>query len=151
MTRNNLREHLHWLVSSKPFAPPLPGPTPRAGKLSPTQTDPLYDSLEAELLGPTTTLSSPIHVAGGRIDHAGREFDFARPLLPASSYNTGKGKEMARLQSGPRSNTKRLLSHTSPDPLQTPTPCSARRPSTSLKDQYTAAYEQGNNSKSCED
>ena len=128
MTRNNLREHLHWLVSSKPFAPTPPGTPAPASYLSPAQIDPPYDPLQVELRGTSTTRSSEIHVAGGEIDHAGGEFEFARPLLPASLYNIGKSEEMARLQSGPRSNTKRLLSHASPDPVQTPTSYSGKRP-----------------------
>lgn len=149
MTRNNLRENLSWLVSSKPFAPPPPGPAPPASYFSATQDTPIHDSLLVEQQRHATSLPSLTRTAGGGIDHAGKEFEFTRPLHPASSFHTAGGEAMARLQSGPRSNTRRLLSHSSSDPLQTPTPYSSRRPSTSLRDQYAAAYGHGNDSKSC--
>lgn len=150
MTRNNLRENLSWLVSSKPFAPPPPpGPALPASYLSATQDTPQHDSLQRERQGLATPLSTQTRTAGGAIDHAEKDFEFARPLHPASSFNTAGSEAMARLQSGPRSNTKRLLSHSSSDPLQIPIPYSGRRPNTSLRDQYTAAYGHGNDSKSC--
>ena len=144
MTRNNLQEHLYWLVSSKPFAPPPPGSAPPASYFSATQEATSNDPLRVAPRGTTTFHPGQSHTARGDLDHVGKEFEFARPLLPASSYNIRNSEEMARLQSAPRSNTKRLLSRNSPDPLQTPTPYPGRRPSTSLKDQYTARYEHGN-------
>ncbi len=148
MTRNNLREHLSWLVTSKPFAPPPLGPAPPASYFSTAQDAPPNNTLQEEARELPTSLLTPSHTAGGDIDNVRRDFEFARPLLPASVLNAGGSKEMARLQSAPRSNTKRLLSHTSPDPLQTPTPYSGRRVSASLKDQYTAAFEHGSYGKS---
>ena len=143
MTRNNLREHLSWLITSKPLAPPPPGPAPPTSYFSATQDAPCNNTLQEEPRELSTSLPTPSHTAGGDINNVHRDFEFARPLLPASVLNAGGSEEMARLQSAPRSNTKRLLSHPSPDSLQTPTPYSGRRVTASLKDQYTAAFEHG--------
>lgn len=66
---------------------------------------------------------------------------FARPALPASVLKAQSKNEMARLQSGPKSNNKpRMLSERIPLSLQTPVASSVPVPSTSLKDQYNAQW-----------
>ena len=138
MTKHNLEEHLSWLLGSKPFAPPPARPTP------PGEPSPLIPDIEADLQ------ESVIHdtrIQGDNVQSQ-RITDSAQLPLPSRHWNSGGTETMARLQSGPRSTTKpRLLSRISPDPLQTPAPYTSRVSGNSLRDQYSAAYEQSKHGK----
>ena len=141
MTSHNLREHLHWLLVSKPFAPPEPLPTPHTQLASTQGAAEILD--EASVRVSSSTAPEILRTAeSGNVAESGRKPDFIRPAIPnRSNSSTGLG-DMARLQSGPRSTHKpRLLSHASSDPLQLPTPRTAHTTRISLTDQYKAAYE----------
>ena len=134
MTKHNLKQHLHWLLGSLPTEPPQPvyaPPTPSIGNA-------LSLPPNLERLGS----NSVVWEADGNVGSSARQPEFVRPTLPASVLNTQAGNDMARLQSGPRSNNKpRLLSEHIPVALQTPASTSIRKPGTSLKDQYIAQWE----------
>ena len=135
MTKHNLDQHLHWLLASLPSEPPQPAhaPPPTStveGVLSPSQqverptSDPTADGVD------------------GNVDSSAQQPEFVRPTLPASALGIQNGREMARLQSGPKLSIKpRLLSEQIPVALQTPTSNSVRKPGTSLKDRYSAQWE----------
>lgn len=138
MTKNNLREHLGWLIECGPCQPSQSIRTPPSAELAialgpylETQSLPqVSESIVEESTG------VPSHVGDSQVDKI-----FARPALPASVLNAQSKDEMARLQSGPKSNNKpRMLSERIPLSLQTPVAASAPIPSTSLKDQYNAQW-----------
>lgn len=139
MTKNNLREHLNWLIgcgslqpSQPAYAPPTTGLASAFGATLESQTP--SQSLEPVDEERYTTQKD---VGGSQAIPT-----FARPLLPASILNAQSKDAMARLQSGSRSNNKpRMLSDTVPSSSQTPTPTLARAPGTSLKDQYSARWD----------
>lgn len=135
MTRHNLHQHLHWLLGSLPTEPRQPAYAP-----VPTSSVENASSLpqEVERLG----LDTIVEETDSNVESSARQPEFVRPSLPASVFNSQGGHEMARLQSGPKSSNKpRLLSEHIPVALQTPTPTSIRKPGTSLKDQYSAQWE----------
>ncbi len=135
MTRHNLNQHLHWLLGSSPAEPPQPAYVP-----PPTSSVENALSLSHEVDHPG--LDTIDEEVDRNVKSTARQPDFLRPTLPASVLNTQGGPEMARLQSGPKSNNKpRLLSEHIPVALQTPTNASIRKPGTSLKDQYSAQWE----------
>ena len=135
MTRHNLNQHLHWLLGSFPTEPRQPAYAP-----APTS------SVEAALSLPQEVehlaLDTIVEEADSNANSSERLPEFVRPTLPASVLNAQGGHEMARLQSGPKSNNKpRLLSEHIPVALQTSRLTSIRKPGTSLKDQYSAQWE----------
>ena len=138
MTKNNLREHLTWLMSSNTFAPPTPGPTP---------SDPIISQSFSS--GSGYPLHSSLHrTIGWPKPDEPTTYDGEAPPLPfahAPDSDVSLGADsidiMARLQSGPRSSTKsKLLSQALPGQLQTPRTHLDRAPSMSLTDQYKARY-----------
>ena len=140
MTRNNLREHLTWLIGNGPSQPPqLEYAPPSTGASS---------VLEAILEDPSPTLVSigPVSDSTGIqvvFDNVLGQPEFARPSVPASVLNAHEADAMARLQSGPKSNYKpRLLSERIPLSLQTPSAPLARSPGQSLTDRYNAPWDQ---------
>lgn len=158
MTKNNLREHLTWLIESQPTGPPPPPRPPQPLSDHPPQP--------ATFFGSATGVDKLTHIGRFEIagpegypesnSHAGKEAshpEFARPLLPASVLNAEGGDAMARLQSGSSSRKKPVLLSLNereriPLALQTPTPLSAQNPGTSLKDSYSAQYGQKGSGKS---
>lgn len=141
MTSHNLREHLHWLLVSKPFAPPEGIPTPHIQSASTQGGAEILDTAPVQVS--SSTPPEPIGPAeSGNAAGPGRNPEFIRPAIPNRSNSSTGLEDMARLQSGPRSTNKpRLLSHASSDPLQLPTPRTAHTARISLTDQYKAAYE----------
>ena len=145
MTKHNLREHLHWLIDTNPTEPahraiPPPSTVPSA------VLEPFPDeSSQPRVLDAGVSHRCVTQIATEKLGSPERELEFARPLLPASVLNARSRDEMARLQSGPKSNKKpRLLSENIPLSLQTPTPSSIRVPGKSLTDQYNAPWERKN-------
>lgn len=138
MTKNNLREHLGWLIECGSCQPSQSARTPPSAELA-SALGPLLENQS-----PPQASESILEKSTGVPNHAGdSQVDpvFARPALPASVLNAQSKDEMARLQSGPKSNNKpRMLSERIPLSLQTPVAASAPTPSTSLKDQYNAQW-----------
>lgn len=140
MTRNNLREHLTWLIASNPSNPPPQG-SHTENSLPPLI---LPDGNSERLLSVTELLHR-----GGCSNNGGprpgeqesysenqRSFTSQVPVFPTD-------QNMARLQSGPRSSNKpRLLSQPILDPLQTPKAFQSLDPHTSRRNQFNAPNEQ---------
>lgn len=141
MTSHNLREHLQWLLVSKPFAPPEAITTPHT-QLASTQGA-AETAVEASVQVLPSSAPELVWTAeSGNAAESARKPEFIRPAIPNRSNCSTGLEDMARLQSGPRSTNKpRLLSHASSDPLQLPTPRTAHTTRISLTDQYKAAYE----------
>lgn len=134
MTKNNLREHLSWLLKSATAS--LPQSTSSGILDAVTLLEPDSGSVS------TQNAESPVvssFKVSERCDNAislDAESLFARPKLPASLLNAQSRDEMARLQSGPKSSHKsRLLSESIPS-LQASAPSSVRGSSNSLTAQY---------------
>lgn len=135
MTRNNLNQHLHWLLGCLPAEPPQP---PYGSLLSSSVEEASPLPQQFDHFGLHNTLEE----AGSDDNSSARQPELVRSTLSASGHNTQSGHEMARLQSGPKSRNKpRLLSEHIPVALQSPGPTSTRKPGTSLKDQYSAQWE----------
>ena len=143
MTKNNLREHLTWLLDTNAFAPPTILPITQNETTSSRSSRgiavPIVPAREITSLDPGSTNLGSNNVVG-----AEEQPEFLLPAIPSRITTTRYSEAMARLQSGPRSTHKsRLLIHASPDPLQQPTPESARPPNSSLRDRYNSAFQQG--------
>lgn len=139
MTKNNLRGHLNWLVSSNSFAPPTPGPTPPDIVASTSFISASEDPLHNHQSG---GFDVSIYRQSDR-DDVEEPFSQLVPLRhPDNSLSAPDTNAMARLQAGSSTRSK-LLSHDVSGQLQTPTSHHSRPPSTSLRDQYTAPYEKG--------
>ena len=143
MTRNNLSQHLTWLISSNPLHPPQPIFTPPSTATS--------SASEPTLEGPAPSLvfADPLAgVIGPQVvskDARGQEAQtqFTRPSVPASVLKTYGTEAMARLQSGPRSGHKpRLLSEGKPPFVQASSVSVPRAPGQSLSEHYAAKWEQ---------
>lgn len=131
MTKNNLREHLNWLLHSE-SAPPAP-PSRPAAHLQLTESGSILDN-EAGILSSAGPLGLTLRTANDANSVRG-----TRPQLPLSIAESNDA--MARLQLPAKSNTKpRLLSENVPLSLQTPQPAH-RTSGLSLKDQYKARYD----------
>ena len=135
MTKNNLREHLSWLLKTNS----------RNASHSPTTTSldavSLLESSNSFVSTPTTsrTSQSPTSLPAtqSNVLNSNAIPEFAKPTLPASLLKAQSRNDMARLQSGPKaSNKPRLLSETTPVSLLAQTSSSARESSTSLAAQY---------------
>lgn len=141
MTSHNLREHLQWLLVSKPFAPPQAIPTPHTQLASTQGVAEVLSEASIQVLSSTAPGLIPT-AESGNASETERKPEFVRPAIPNRSNSSTGLEDMARLQSGPRSTNKpRLLSHASSDPLQLPTPRTTHTARVSLTDQYKAAYE----------
>ena len=134
MTKNNLKEHLNWLLSSDIFAAPTLGPTRPDTVVSPPTSLAREESTHHK---PSNAVGVPVIRQLIR-DNALLQSTGSRSLgksLIASDIGS-----MARLQAGSTTRSK-LLSRDMPSQLQTPTPYYDRVTSTSLRDQYNAPYE----------
>lgn len=135
MTRNNLREHLTWLIASIPFNPPPPGDN------SPTPQSFSSHSNKESLPEIDTARSGECPQNGVSSGGEGENYSENQPL-PASQVPVFPSEEtMARLQSGPRTSKKScLLSQPVLEPLQTPKASQPRDSSRSLRGH--ASYDQ---------
>lgn len=141
MTKNNLNTHLSWLVGSNPFVPPPPGPTP----LSVEPVLPYSSGSEDPLHGePTPVATQPASRAGHDILFEDLLPAPANRPHPANTQIPNNTRNMARLQSGPKSDKKpMLISQGLLEALRTPKTNHTRPSSSSLRDQYSAPYEKG--------
>ena len=143
MTRHNLSQHLTWLIGNNPLQPPQPIFTPPSTATSSVS--------ESTLEGPPPPLvfadqslevSRPQETSK---DVRGQESqtEFTRPSVPASVLNTYGTETMARLQSGPRSGHKpRLLSENIRPSVETTSVSVPRALGQSLREHYSAKWEQ---------
>ena len=134
MTRNNLTEHLSWLLK---FADRNVAHSASVRNLeSVTLCEPSVGSVSTLNLCELTV--SSVNVSGEpRSTRFDSDQEFARPNLPASLLRQSRD-DMVKLQSGPRSSHKpQLLSESTSAPLHTPTPSVFRGPSNSLTAQYS--------------
>ena len=136
MTKNNLKEHLNWLLSSDVFTTPTLGPTPPDTVASPTTSlaggEPTHDKSSSAIRAPVSRQPTR--------DNASLQSTGSQSL--GKSLIASDIESMARLQAGSSTRSK-LLSRDIPSQLQTPTPYYDRVTSTSLRDQYNAPYEKG--------
>lgn len=141
MTKNNLNAHLSWLVGSSPFVPPIPGPTP----LSVESVLPFSSGSEDPLHGePTPVANHPVNRIGHDVVVADLLSASANRQHPANTQIPNDIRNMARLQSGPKSDKKpKLMSQGPLEALRTPRTNHNRPLSSSLRDQYSAPYEKG--------
>lgn len=137
MTKNNLRQHLDWILGSRPcfpidngqFAHPVSSQSPP--EALPT-TEPSTHSTPMLDIG-VEDRNNDTGPSGG--------FQFVRPAIPCQ-VKRADSEDMARLQSGPGSSQKsRLLSQTIPAKVKCPTPYSSRLQGSTLRDQYSAAFD----------
>lgn len=118
MTRNNLSEHLTWLIASNPSNPPPPRP-PSDNSL-PSQN--LPGNNHGESLPETETVRSIGCSNNGGSSGGEGESHFENPPPSTSQVLVSLSDEaMVQLRSGPRSANKScLLSQPLCEPLQTP-------------------------------
>ena len=142
MTRNNLSQHLTWLISSNPLQPPQPIFTPPSTATS-SASEPTLEGPPPPLhFDPLSGVIGP-QVASKDVLGQEAQTQFTRPSVPASALNTYGTEAMARLQSGPRSGHKpRLLSESKPPFVQTSSVSVLRVPGQSLSEHYAAKWEQ---------
>lgn len=138
MTKNNLREHLDWILGSRPCFPldngQLAHPAFSQGSPEAQQT--------AERSSHTPRRDIGVEARNNDTDSRG-DFQFLRPAIPSQVKRRADSEDMARLQSGPSSTKKsRLLSQINPVKAQCTTPYSPRLPGSTLRDQYTAAFDE---------
>jgi len=141
MTKNNLNAHLSWLVGSSPFVPPTPGPTPLSVESVLSFSSGSEDPLHGE---PTPVASHPVNRIGHDVVVADLLSASANRQHPANTQIPKDITNMARLQSGPKSDKKpKLMSQGPLEALRTPRTNHNRPLSSSLRDQYSAPYEKG--------
>ena len=143
MTRHNLSQHLTWLIGSNPLHPSQPIFTPPS-TATPSVSEPTLEDPPPPLVfaDPLSRVSGP-QVTSKDVLGQGSQTEFIRPSVPASVLNTYGTETMARLQSGPRSGHKpRLLSESIPTSVQTPSVSVPRPLGQSLREHYTAKWEQ---------
>ena len=143
MTRHNLSQHLTWLIGSKSLHPPQPIFTPPS-TATPSASEPTLENPPPPLVFADTIpeVSGPQVISKDVLGQESRT-EFARPSVPASVLNTYRTETMARLQSGPRSGHKpRLLSESILPPVQTPSVSVPRSLGQSLREHYTAKWDQ---------
>ena len=138
MTRNNLGEHLSWILATKASLPL---------QSSPLEILVLSQSSAARASG--TQQSAPSFTATAFQSTSKRDAtewegvtQFLRPAVPPREQKRLAPDAMVRLQSGPKSSTKsRLLSHATPLEVNTPGSQVPRVLGSSLRDQYHAAFD----------
>ena len=143
MTKNNIRDHLAWLITSSSVRPqqstqalPITGPPNLLENPLDRQPSSQRPVNTGDDLAGVPAASSNAHALLS-------EPEFLKPALPASASSHDAKDVMARLQAGPKSSHKpRLLSESIPLSLQTPASSSSRIPGTSLKDRYSAQWQQ---------
>ena len=127
MSKNNLGEHLAWLVNHPPQIPNHYLPS------NITSSSESLSLTEAQTTGLAETESIDRHVGADNSQ-------FLRPSVPASVLNAEGKDAMARLQADSNAKSRsRLLSERIPVSLQHTT-ASTRTPGTSLREQYSAHY-----------
>ena len=127
MTRNNLREHLSWVLSARAFSP-LQSTRSLTGLLSTQQH-------EIVATAPIGSIGD-----GDHAEQAEQAHQFLRPAIPIKIQEGTTLADMAKLQSGSSLSTKpRLLSH-SPHSFQSPKSNPVRLPGSSLHDEYNATF-----------
>lgn len=139
MTKNNLREHLNWLLSLNSALPARPASyrnAAQSGTIVETQTDVSSHSIPIDpLLLNLSTVEGSGSTPGC----------FQSPFPPSTA---GSNDAMARLQLPAKAKTKsRLLSENVSSSLQTPQ-SSKRTPGRSLTNSYNTHYDQRTNGKS---
>ncbi len=143
MTRHNLSQHLTWLIGSNPLHPPQPIFTPPSTATS-SVSEPTLEGPPPPLVfaDPSSGVIGP-EITSKNVRGQETQTEFTRPSVPASVLNTHGTGTMGRLQSGPRSGHKpRLLSENIPPSVQTPSMPVPRAPGQSLREHYTAKWEQ---------
>ena len=149
MTRHNLAQHLAWLIGSNPLRPPQQVYTPPS-----TAPSSVPELIHEDYSPPLIAGSSLPEVGGAPVrsrNGGGPESQkaFPPPSIPASVLNACGKEAMARLQSGPASSHKaRLLSGNLPHNIQTSSVAGARATGHTVKDLYTAKWEQSASGKS---
>lgn len=117
MTRNNLPEHLTWLIASIPSNPPPPR---QPGEQPPPQ---IISGHNNEQSLPETDISRSIQCPDDGVSDGGGGEDYSENPKPSTSEVPVflADETMARLQSGPRTSKKScLLSQPVTEPLRTP-------------------------------
>ena len=143
MTKTNIKDHLAWLITCKSVRPPRSAHAPQT--TGPPNLLEISLDRQPSSQRPVNTCdeSAGVPAAAGDACTLHPEPEFLKPALPASASIHQAQDVMARLQSGPKSSHKpRLLSESIPLSLQTPTSSSIRIPGTSLKDRYSAQWQQ---------
>lgn len=136
MTKNNLTDHLPWLLQSASAI------VPHSPSTRPLDVVAFAGSSNSFASTPPTGNSAPlpftIPAQSVKVPDTDAVSEFAKPNLPASLLKAQSRNDMARLQTSTKtSNKPQLLSETLPAYLQTPLPSSVRGPSTSLSVQYS--------------
>lgn len=143
MTRHNLQVQLAWLLGSQHNVP-TPPVIPSSANSSVTLGAEPYSlsQFQSQVAGTSLPAEIVIPEVNGRSLGSQK---FVRPLLPASANQSRYSDEMVRLQSAAKPSTKpRLLSQALPELATTPKQHPVPRPTTSLGEQYNAAYSRGN-------
>ena len=139
MTKNNLNEHLSWLLQSASTTVDNSTSVRSFGVAELCQ--PIVGSVLLSSKDETFGSSRPTP-ARPVVTNLGADHTFAKPNLPASALRALEKDDMARLQSGPKSNNKsRLLSETGVAPRQTTTPSASVGQSNSLSSQYSRGFD----------
>ena len=137
MTKNNLREHLDWLLRREPFTPFLQDTAPGT-KISQTVTV-ASDVSTTQPRGPLTSSSKHEESSQRHVKVDSQEDEFLSPLSPARPVPRLELKDMARLQStGKPSDSRRLLSRPPPGSSQPSASLTPHNPGISYKDEYSA-------------
>ena len=142
MTKHNLKDHLGWLIKSKPTFSSCPLTVqvesfPEAASIF--EAD---NTLQHRSATPTVVPVSSTKGSGdGSPQGETSDFRFLRPTIPTSFLN-GEGRDvMARLKSGPKVDNKpRLLSEQLPTSIQPSLP-PVRTPGVSLTETFIARYD----------
>ena len=138
MTRNNLAEHLSWLLKS---ANKHGAETASLRTLANVRAQEPNVSSAPSSNSCEPSVSSFNDSAGSKDTSFETDEEFVRPNLPASALRAQSRDDMARLQCGPKSNHKpRLLSESSLTPLHTQGPSVVYGPSNSLAAQYSRGF-----------
>ena len=135
MTKNNLREHLSWLLKSASTnnLHSASGESLKTVAL----LGPSNASIPTPFIGSSAASSTLISKRNDNATSFNADPAFARPNLPTSLLRAQSRDDMARLQSGPKSsNRPKLLSESTPASLQAPTPSSVHEHRHSLAAQY---------------
>lgn len=133
MTKNNLREHLSWLLRSDSANTPHTSPTGSSSAVPITESS----------ISRRTTPNANSYIESPRSDVTAQSSvstpvsGFLKPDLPASLLRNQGNNAMARLQTAPKARNKsRLLSETLPIARLAASPSAVRKLDNSLAAQY---------------
>ena len=139
MTKHNLKDHLNWLVKSRPRFPRHSTATLEARSEATA-----FLEIVPAVQPPADPVNKSAPSTGSSVNCDGRsgldDTVFIRPSIPASVLkgNAGNALNMGRLQSGTRSSNKpQLISERLSTTIQSPFP-PRRTPGVSLTEKYTA-------------